>query len=54
MEQLIHQLDVMEGCYAWEEYRPFNRRGHIAICREGLGDSDGDAYEEEEENHLRI
>ncbi|KAG6788911.1 hypothetical protein POTOM_004989 [Populus tomentosa] len=50
MEQLIHRLDVMEERYAREENGPFNRQRHRTICREGLGDSDGDAYEEEEGN----
>jgi hypothetical protein len=50
LEQLTHQLDVMDERYVREEYGPFNRRGCIAVHGEGLDESDGDAYEEEEEN----
>jgi len=50
MEQLIHQLDVMEERCAREEYGPFNRRGRRAVHRERLGNSDVDAYKEEEGN----
>ena len=50
MEQLIHQLDVMEERCAREEYGPFNRRGRRAVHRERLGNSDVDVYKEEEGN----
>jgi len=48
LEQLTHQLDVMDDRYVREENGPFNRRGRRAVCGEGLDKSDGDAYEEEE------
>ena len=40
----------MEEHYVREEYGPFNRRGHRAVHGEGLDESDGDDFEEEEEN----
>ncbi|KAG6752983.1 hypothetical protein POTOM_043027 [Populus tomentosa] len=49
LEQLTHGLDFMEECYVQEEYRPFNRRGQKAVRGEGLDESDGDDFEEEEE-----
>jgi len=54
MEQLIHRLDLMEERCTREENGTFNRSGRRVVHRERLGDSDGDVYEEgnqEFENH---
>lgn len=53
LEQLFHQLDVMDKCWAWEGLRSSNRKWHGQFHKDSLDENNMDDKENLEDEDIR-